>query len=55
MLVPTISTIGCDPGEVDTFDSGSPLLKASPEMQIAALLCTKMDTTTVRYVTTLNH
>ena len=47
----TISTVGCSTGEVDVFDSGQPTLNGLPKNQIAALLCTKKDVITVRYVT----
>ena len=47
----TISTIACDNGEVDVFDSMTPALTDSLKNQIAALLCTKQKAITVRYVT----
>ena len=45
-----VSTTGCGPDEVGVFDSMSFYLSGALERQIAALLCTKHDVITVRYV-----
>ncbi len=44
----TISTIGCDPAEVDVFYSGGRVLNNKLRQQIAALLCTSHDVITVK-------
>ena len=51
----TLSTIGCEPGHVDVFDSMVPAteLTQSMELQIAALLHTDRKEITVTYVTAL--
>ncbi len=46
----TISTIGCDPAEVDVYNSGGRVLNNKLQQQIAALLRTSHDVITVRFV-----
>lgn len=46
----TISNIGCQSNEMDVFDCMHPVVTSRLQMQIAALLCTKEKSVTVRYV-----
>jgi Ulp1 family protease len=45
----TISTLGCRQGEVDVFDSLSPKITSTMELQISALLATKTKNITLRH------
>ena len=51
----TVSTIGCKPGEICLYDSLARKPSKDLEAQIAALLCTKERSITIRYIQSLSH
>ena len=51
----TVSTIGCKPGEICLYDSLARKPSKDLEAQIAALLCTKERSITIRYIQPLSH